>query len=386
MRDTILYSGALAQTIRQGGLTWFHLQFLLGFRKLGYDVVFLDRIDDGMCVDDNGWPTAFADSVNRRDFLAVTRRFGLEQCVSLDVNRGVETLGLSRADVIARARSAIALVNVMGYCDDPGVLDAVPRRVFLDIDPGFAQMWRELGLHDAFAGHDRFATLARGIGRPGCTIPTCGLDWITLPQPVVLAEWPAAPPRPDGALTGIGAWRGPNGPVEYAGHLYGLRCHEFRKFLTVPGRCPGERFAQALAIDPGDAKDIAALEGHGWRLLDPIAAAGSPDRYRDFIAASKAEFMVPKQMYVDTASGLFSDRSCYYLASGRPVLARDTGLEHLYPCGDGLVTFTTLDEAVAGVERITADYARHCRAAREIAVAYFDSDRVLPRFLDDVLA
>lgn len=386
MRGTILYSGALAQTVRQGGLTWFHLQFLLGFRRLGYEVVLLDRIEDAMCVDDKGRPAAFADSVNRRDFLTVMRRFGLEESFSLDVNRGTETLGLPRIDVIARGRSAIALVNVMGYCADPGVLDAVPHRVFLDIDPGFAQMWRELGLHDAFVHHDRFATLARGISRPGCTIPTCGLTWTTLPQPVVLEHWPVSAPQPEGAFTGIGAWRGPNGPVDFGGRTFGLRCHEFRSFLALPGRCPGESFAQALAIDPGDAKDIAALEGHGWRLLDPIAAAGSPDRYSDFIAASKAEFMVPKQMYVDTASGLLSDRSCYYLATGRPVLARDTGLGNLYPCGDGLVTFTTLDEAVAGVERITADYSRHCLAAREIAEACFDSDRVLTGFLNDVLA
>jgi len=217
-------------------------------------------------------------------------------------------------------------------------------------------------------------------------VPTCGLAWTTLPQPVVLEHWPVAEPRPAGGFTGIGAWRGPNGPVEYQGHLYGLRCHEFRKFLGLPGRCPGETFEQALAIDPGDAKDIAALRDHGWRLVDPVAVAGSPRRYRDYVAGSKAEFMVPKQMYVDTASGLLSDRSCYYLATGRPVLARDTGLDSLYPCGEGLVTFTTLDEAAAGVERIAADYPGHCRAAREIAATHFDSDRVLTRFLDDVLA
>ena len=96
--------------------------------------------------------------------------------------------------------------------------------------------------------------------------------------------------------------------------------------------------------------------------------------------------MVPKQMYVDTASGLLSDRSCYYLATGRPVLARDTGLGTLYPCGEGLLTFTTLDEAASGVASIAADYPRHCRAAREIAQSHFDSDRVLTHFLDDVLA
>jgi hypothetical protein len=92
--------------------------------------------------------------------------------------------------------------------------------------------------------------------------------------------------------------------------------------------------------------------------------------------------MVPKQMYVDTNSGLLSDRSVYYLASGRPVLARDTGIGHLYPTGEGLLTFTTVDEAAAGVEEINGNYARHCKAAREIAEEYFDSDKVLTQLLD----
>jgi len=114
--------------------------------------------------------------------------------------------------------------------------------------------------------------------------------------------------------------------------------------------------------------------------------AGSPEDYRAYIAGSKAEFMVPKQMYVDTRGGLLSDRSAYYLASGRPVLARDTGLGDLYPLGEGLLAFTTVDDAAAGVAAIAADYPRHCRAAREIAAAEFDSDQVLAHFLDDVLA
>ncbi|MFM7245150.1 MAG: hypothetical protein ACKO40_13385 [Planctomycetaceae bacterium] len=386
MAETILYSGAVAQTIRQGGLSWFHLQFLLGFRRLGHEVILVDRLDAGMCTDDRGEPTAFADSVQHRGFLDLVRRFGLEGSFSLDVDDGRQRLGLPRADLVGRARSAACLVNVMGYCHDPAVLAAVPRRVFLDIDPGFPQMWRSLGLHDAFAGHDRFATLARGIGRPDCTIPTCGLEWITLPQPVVLAEWPAALPRPEAAFTSIGAWRGPNGPVDFEGHRYGLRCHEFRTFLDVPGRCPGETFEQALEIHEGDRIDIEALAAHGWRLVSPAVVAGSPEAYRRFVQGSKAEFMVPKQMYVDTRGGLLSDRSAAYLASGRPVLARDTGLAGLYPLGEGLLAFSTPDEAAAGVAAIAADYPRHCRAARELAEATFDSDRVLARFLDDVLA
>jgi hypothetical protein len=87
-------------------------------------------------------------------------------------------------------------------------------------------------------------------------------------------------------------------------------------------------------------------------------------------------------MYVQSRSGWFSDRSICYLASGRPVLAQDTGLASLLPTGEGLLSFATPDEAVAGVEAIIGDYDRHARAARAIAEEHFASGRVLTRLLD----
>jgi hypothetical protein len=94
--------------------------------------------------------------------------------------------------------------------------------------------------------------------------------------------------------------------------------------------------------------------------------------------------MVAKGMYVQSASGWVSERSLCYLASGRPVLAQETGFSELYPCGEGLVCFTDLDQALAGVDSIRQRPAVHARAARAIAEAYFDSDRVLSRLLDAV--
>ena len=54
MPATILYSGAVAQTIRHPGLSWFHLQFLIGLRRLGYDVILVDRLDTADCTDAAG--------------------------------------------------------------------------------------------------------------------------------------------------------------------------------------------------------------------------------------------------------------------------------------------------------------------------------------------
>jgi hypothetical protein len=91
-------------------------------------------------------------------------------------------------------------------------------------------------------------------------------------------------------------------------------------------------------------------------------------------------------MYVHTQSGWVSDRSACYLASAKPVVVQDTGLEGLYPLGEGLITFTTLDEAAAGVEEVARNRRRHADAARGIAETYFDSDKVLSSLLRKLAA
>jgi hypothetical protein len=241
-------------------------------------------------------------------------------------------------------------------------------------------MWQALGLADVFTGHDAWVTIAENMGRPGCKIPTCGLDWLTTRQPVFLEAWADGAGDSRAAFSSVGAWRGPYAPVEFEGVTYGLRVHEFRRFVELP-KLTGRRFELAFAIDSEEERDLELLHEHGWQLVDPDAVACDPDRYRSYLHRSAAELMVARGMYVQTRSGWFSERSSCYLAGGRPVLAQDTGLDGLYPLGEGLIAFSTVDEAVAGVEEISAHYEHHARAARELAEAYFDSGAVLTRLL-----
>jgi hypothetical protein len=381
MTKTIAVAGSLAQKPQQGGHTWVFLQYLLGFRRLGWEVLFLDRLEPEMCSDEVGQPCDLEASVNLRYFLRVIEEFGLRDAFTLDYNGGERYIGLSRGEALERVSRSAFLLNVMGFLRDEELLARAPRRVFLDIDPGFGQMWRELGLHDPFQGHDTVVTIGENIGRSNCAIPTCELEWLTTRQPVVLDLWPCQDSAGVERFTSIGAWRGPNGPITYRGKTYGLRVHEFRKFVPLP--ClSGQRFELALDIHPNETNDLEFLAANGWSLVDPLAVADTPFTYRSYVQDSKAEFMVAKNMYVDTRSGWFSDRSICYLASGRPVLAQDTGLQGLYPIGEGLLTFSTLDEALAGVEAISHDYGRHALAARALAEEYFDSDKVLGRLLD----
>jgi len=367
-------AGSVAQRPGNGGHTWVFLQYLLGFRKLGWEVLFLDRLEPEMSVDAAGRPAPLERSVNVAYVERVLRAFDLGERWAVFHGEGAMA-GMSRARVLEEAARAALVINVNGFFDDEEVLAAPGLRVYLDIDPGFAHMWRALGLHDAFQGHDAYVTVGENVGGPGCTIPTGGIDWVTTPQPVVLEHWPPQD-GPGEAFTSVGSWRGPFGPVEFDGRTYGLRVHEFRKFAELPRRVTAP-LEIALDIDEADAADVELLRRGGWRLRDPREIAADPWRYRAYLQGSSAEFMVAKNMYVQSRSGWFSDRSICYLASGRPVLAQDTGFSDYYPVGRGLVAFSTIEEAEDGVERIAADHRAHSRAARALAQERFESSHVL---------
>ena len=106
--------------------------------------------------------------------------------------------------------------------------------------------------------------------------------------------------------------------------------------------------------------------------------------YQDYFQQSRAEFTVAKDQNVRLRSGWFSERDACYLASGKPVVAQDTGFGNILPTGKGLFAFTTMDEALAAIEAINGDYAGHCKAAREIAEEYFAAENVAARFLQDI--
>lgn len=377
---TIIVAGSLAQRSARGGHAWVFLQYLLGFRRLGFDVFFLDRLESDMCHDDDGRRVPVEMSTNLRYLDEVMHEFSPPIPYAVLIEDGTAVFGLEPEEVRARLDRAVLLLDVMGYVSDCERVRTDAMRVFLDIDPGFGQMWHHLGLATMFGRHDAYITIGERIGLADCTIPTCDIDWLTTRPPVVLEHWPRQFGR-GGAITTVASWRGPFGPIEYDGRTYGLRAHEFRRFMDLPGRS-GADFELALDIDPSDESDRRSLVAERWRLVQPEDVAASIADYRRYVQASHAEFMVAKGLYVTSRGGWFSDRSVCYLASGRPVVVQDTGISDLFPTGDGVLAFSDPDEAAGAFDRISADYDHHADAARCMAEEYFDSDTVLRSLLD----
>lgn len=373
----ILLCPMVAAVPRQGGLAWVALHYALGLRRLGHDVLLVEPLEAGQVQPEGAVLPA---SDNAVYFADVVRRFGLEDRGALLLSGTRETAGLPYARIRDWARHADLLVNIGGALIDTDLVGSIPTRLYLDLDPGFTQLWQaEEGIDMRFGGHTHFATVGLTLGRPGCPVPTCGIDWIPTPQPVVLEEWPFANGIERDALTTIANWRG-YGSVVAGGVAYGQKAHSLRRFMDLPRRTD-TRFELALAIDPGERSDLAALTENGWGLVDPADETGTPDAYRRFVQSSLGEFGIAKSGYVEARCGWFSDRSVCYLASGRPVIAQDTGFESALPTGEGLFVFRTAEDVQAAIDSLAKDYETQRKAARRIAEECFDSDVVLPELL-----
>jgi hypothetical protein len=366
----ILVSGAVANKPLSGGEAWVRMSWLRGLRRLGHEVCFVEQIER-------------ADAVNLETFRAAVAALAPDCPVAL-LRDGRSEIGMTLEEVTAWARRADLLVNVSGHLEIEAIKERPRRRAYVDVDPGFTQIWAEEGAAARLDGHDTYFTVGENIGTSKCSIPTAEIEWLPLPPPVTLVDWPVLP-VPDGArFTTVATWRSPLGTLAHGDAVFAGKHHQWRRLIDLPRRSTQE-FEIALRIDPADEADEIALEANGWRLVDPAVVAGDPLAFRSYVQASAAEFSVAHPVYVDTAGGWVSDRTVRYLASGRPALVQDTGIGDRYPLGEGLVSFRTPEEAVAGAEAIAADYAGHSQAARALAETHFDSDRVLSHFLEAAL-
>jgi hypothetical protein len=370
-RLRILLSGMVAGDPHQGGASWAILQYLAGLRSLGHEVVLVEPVP-AAALDPAGPVAAYFGSLPLLDGRAALLERG-----------GERTVGLSFAELRRFAAGADLLVNVSGMLREERLLEPIAVRAFLDLDPGFNQAWQASGEEMGFDLHTHFVTVGQSIGSPGCPVPTGGRGWVPTLPPVALEHWPAAsdPPRRD-AFTTVGHWRS-YGSLRHDGVDYGQRAHSLRELIELPARSAA-CFQLALGIDPGETSDLNALRQGGWELLDPLAVADTPAAYAEFVRGSRAELCVAKSGYVNARTGWFSDRSACYLASGRPVVAQETGFSAFLPSGEGLLAFADTDEAAAAVAAVRAEPERHAKAARALAEEHLDARRVLRSMLEEL--
>lgn len=364
-----------------GGLAWHHLQYVLGLARLGHDVHFLEDSEDyPSCYDPSrdalGCDPAYGLGFAARAFA----RLGLPgRWAYFDAHAG-RWWGPCAGRVPALAAGADLLLNVSGVNPIRPWLEGVPARALIDTDPVFTQIRH---LQDPVARaraelHTAFFTFAERWAERAPDVPDDGLPWRPTRQPVVLDAWPVTPGHPRGRFTTVMQWES-YPERSHEGRTWGTKGRSFAAFRHLPA-ATGDRFELALG---SAGAPRAALRDAGWIVRDPLGPTRTPWSYQRFIRRSSAEFGVAKHAYVAAATGWFSERSAAYLASGRPVVTQDTGFRPWLPVGAGLHAFASPAEAADAVRDVRGRYAWHCRAARELAEAHFDSDAVLSRLVEE---
>lgn len=363
----VLLAGMFASVPGQGGWVWAVMNWMRGLEREGHEVLLVEPVEAV-----TGEITA--------EFSRIVNSFDLTARAAL-VTPQRTAAGLNYATVAEFARSADVVLNLGGALTDPELMEPIPARAYLDLDPAFTQLWSAVcGIDMHLAGHSHHVTVGLNVGRSDCPVPTCGLTWIPILPPVDLPSWAPEDGADGGAWTTVANWRG-YGSIEHEGRRYGQKAHSWRQLMDLP-RQTDARLAPALAIHPDEHKDIAALDEHGWEVVDPAGVSATAHAYRRFVHGSAGELAVAKEGYVVSRSGWFSDRSACYLAAGRPVVAQDTGWTQRLPASEGLLAFETTEEAADAMQRVRRDYQRHRRAARQIAEEKFDSARIISDLME----
>ena len=414
-RLRIIVTGLIAQHPGLGGVAWDYVQYPVGLSRLGHDVFYFEdsgqwpyRQDGGASGDDWVAPDCKANVEYLNETL---EKFGLADKWAYRFATSGEWYGLSdqlRREVID---SADLIIDVSGTLEWPENYDRAGRLVYIDSDPVFTQLRvvadpAQLGLsaHDEeeerkfqrrVAAHDVHFTFGEAMSDE---VPSTPYEWQPTRQPILLAEW--HPDRGDnGLFTTVMSWTSYK-PFNVQGRTYGQKDVEFRKFLGLPESISSE-FAIAMnstvhanweTLTPEDSAPVKdsshvttpaeILKQAGWQVVDARTACDGLDNYRSFIEGSRGEWSVAKHGYVVGRSGWFSCRSACYLAAGKPVVVEDTGFAKILPVGEGVLTFTNLDEAVSAINEVEGNYRRHAKAARALAEEFFDSRKVLTDLIE----
>jgi len=365
------------------GVTYQFLHYLIGLRKLGYDAYYVE--DSGRWVYDpilNDMSPDVSGNLKMVVPYLGAHGFGDRWAFRGNYPDG-KCYGMTEAQILQLYKDADAFLNVTGAQEIREEHRAIKRRIYVESDPFASQVKvakGDQGMIGMLAAHDRHFSFGENLGQPDCDTPIEKFKWLPTRQPVAIELWNDAAPTGGHAYTTITTWHNKGKNLEWHGDTwYWTKDREFEKFLDLPLRRPNSVFELAMSVDE-EVRQLVTRQG--WRQTGSVEISRDADIYRKYIQQSRGEFTVARDQYVRPNTGWFSDRTCSYLAAGRPVITQETGFSKFIPSGRGLFGFRAMEDILAAVDAIESDYAGHCCAAAELAQEYFAAEKVVGSLLE----
>jgi len=363
----------LAQTLyylQGGGHFWVYLNWALGLKSNGADLVWLETID----------PQEAPESISER--LRILKKYlsayGLDCSVALLGHNGENVFlpeGVHPGEI---AFDADLFINFR-YSLPDGVLGKFKRTALIDIDPGLVQHWVAHG-QMSLSPHSAYFTIGTTVGLPGSKIPSLGLHWHPIRPCIHLPSWPVTA-TPEGApFTTITHWHASEFVSDGTTYYENTKRAGFLPFLHLPKKtkAPLELALLLHFVDP----DYARLLQSGWKAVHSHSIGRTPESYQRYIQTSAGEFSICKPSYWKMQTGWISDRTICYLASGKPVAVQNTGPLKLDLSGGGLHPFATEEEAAKAFNTILSRYPEEQQRARQLAEEHFDAKKITARVIE----
>ena len=364
-----------------GGHFWVYLQYVLGLRQLGCEVYWLEGFrTKGRVEQEQAALAVFQQRMRQHRIKPIIYRFSGEQ-PGPDAPR--EYVGMSRDQAETIFEQADLLLN-FHYAISPELLARFRRTALVDIDPGLLQFW--MSREQLFVPpHDCYFTISENVAEGRGKIADTGRQWTAIRPAISLEHWPAVFSPNSEIFSTISIWDSSDWVVDAEETFENTKRVAYLEFADLP-KLTSQKLELALFLrTERDFSEQRDLELRGWRVRHSHEVAASPEAYQRYIQCSRGEFSCAKPSYIRFQTGWISDRTVCYLASGKPAVVQDTGPISFLPDGEGLFRFKTAAQAVRAFETINADYENHCRAARRMAEAFFDSKQTVSRILDHAL-
>lgn len=371
MSETVCLVANTLGYVGGGGHRWVPLNWALGLRAIGSEVLWLETIPPDLV----GGELKRCEDALRLDL----ERNGLAGSLLLYHERDEK----HSEEMLEALDRPLDLLLTLAYYAPPALRKIAHCTALLDLDPGLTQLWIRDGYLEV-SGYDRYFLIGEGARRRG-GLPDCGIEWRPSAPCVHVAAWPLADADPGAPYTTVSQWwLSPDDRyIELNGQwIENNKRAAFEPFLKLPEETgvPLE-----LALDTVGSSEEERLRSLGWRVRDAATAISTAATYASYIRSSRGEFSCAKPGYTRLLPGWVSDRTLCYLASGKPAVVQYSGELGLPPDACGLLQFRNPQEAAEALLEVEANYQRYSRGARALAEDRFDAPRVAGALLEDAL-
>ena len=224
-----------------------------------------------------------------------------------------------------------------------------------------------------FERFDHLFTFGANIGSPASPFPTGAFTWLKTWQPVTVEDWTTGI-KPRDRFTSVMTWQ-----IESFTDVGGNKDQEFLKFIDLPSRT-SQPFELAINGPQGCCANTVGIPSTPWASRARSSTTGRSFRSRKRSSASPNTHASQR-----ARAGSAIEPSAISRQGGQP-WSRTRMDRAPAAHGEGLLAFSNPEEALAGIDRLNADYERHARRATEIAHEHFGARRVLAKLVEEACA